>query len=646
MASAPHEHGRGLRMTIRLKLLLGIGIPYLALAAIAVAWDYSRQKAAAFDDAQQHLADVAGRGAAQLDGFFRAAAGIARTAADVTSARGIPADEEIYAMLVELLERNGELYGACFAMVPEALPAGRTRFAPYVCRDGEGLRSMDLSTAYDYTLPGWDWYDRPVRDGAPWWTEPYFDEGAGNAAMVTCAVPVRAGAGTVAVQTIDIRLEELQRRLAIPTGLDGATWIILSRNGTFVSVSDESLLLTTTIFDLAARRSLPDLEALGRRMVAGEHGFARYREAGDAPPRLASFEPIPSTGWSFAMHVSEAAVVDPVYAALRLRFAAASLVSLLLLGVVLGVAFWISRPIPRLTAAVRELSAGRLDARVGGAQSRDEFGELAAGFNRMVEELERHIDRLTSETAARERVESELRVAREIQLSLLPGTFPAFPGRPEFDLHAANAAARSIAGDFFDFELVAPDLLYFVIADVSGKGIPAALFMAVTRTLLRNVNRTAASPADMLRIVNRALVQENHNAMFVTVFVGLYEVDTGRVRYANAGHPPPRLLRADGSLRAFGDESGALLGILPDETWPDGQDVLAPGDALVLYTDGVTEARADGRALYGMDRLDKVLRTTPGKPAQEIIDAVVADVARYEAGHVTDDVTLLVLRRQ
>ncbi len=637
-----------MRLTIRLKLLLAIGLPYLILAGAALAWDYSRQKAAAFEDAQRQLARVADGGATQLDGFFRAAANVARTTADVTTARGIPADEEIFGTLSAIVASNAEVYGACFALAPEALPPGRARFAPYVCREVPGggtLRRLDLSTAYDYTLPEWEWFAKPYKDGEPWWTEPYFDEGAGNAAMVTYSIPVRVDGRRVAIQTIDIVLEDLQRRLELPIELEGARWLILSRNGTFVSVRDPDLLLTTTVFDLAARLDRPGLEAMGRRMVAGQRGPARFRGIDDGLPHLASFEPIPATGWSFAMHVPESAVLGPVYAALRLRLVAAAIASLVLLGIVLAAAFWISRPIPRLAAAVRELSAGKLDARVRGVDTRDEFGELAAGFNKMVEDLNRHVERLTAETASRERVESELRVARDIQLSLLPSTFPPFPDHPEFELHAVNAAARSIAGDFFDFELVTPDRLYFVIADVSGKGIPAAMFMAVTRTLLRNLNRTVDSPARILEAVNRVLVPENRRMMFVTLFLGFYDVHTGVIRYVNAGHPPPRLLRADGTLRPFGEDNGSLLGVLPDETWQDGRDSLAIGDALVLYTDGVSEAGMGDKPLYGTDRLDQLLRAAPGKPAKGIADAVVTDVDQYQAGHITDDVTLLVLRR-
>ncbi len=647
-----------MRLTIRLKLLLAIGVPFLALAALALTLDHWRQRATAFETAQVQLAGIAARGAAELDGFFGAAANVPRTIAGMVGAGGIPGDDEAFGALRAILEDHPEFYGACFAVAPDALvgvptrdgprlgaPPGRTRFAPYVCREGAGLRSMDLSTGYDYTEPKWEWYDKPFRSGAPWWTEPYFDEGAGNAAMVTYSAPVRLGGRIVAIATVDVRLEDIQRRMTLPAELASARWLILSRSGTFVSVLEPELLLKSTIFDLASRRARPALDAMGRRMVAGERGSARFPgfEAGE--PRLASFEPIPSTGWSFALHVPESTILGPVYTQLQERLAAAALVSLVLLAVVLAAAFWISRPIPRLAAAVRELSTGKLDARVRGVDTRDEFGELAAGFNRMVEDLNRHVDRLTAETASRERVESELRVAREIQMSLLPSTFPAFPDHPEFDLHAINAAARSIAGDFFDFELVAPDRLYFVIADVSGKGIPAAMFMAVTRTLLRNLNRTVDSPARILDGVNRVLIPENRRMMFVTLLLGFYDLRTGLIRYANAGHPPARLLRADGTLRSFGEDSGALLGVLPGEAWHDGQDTLGPGDAIVLFTDGVSEAGMGDKPLYGVARLDKILRTHPGKAARGIAEAVVRDVEEYQAGHLTDDVTLLVLRR-
>lgn len=633
-----------MRISIRLKLLLTIGIPFLILIAAALSWDYRQQRRIAVANAWSHLSQVADRGATQLDGFFRAAANIASATADVTAARGVGEDDKIYATLEAILASNADLYGACFTLVPEAAGANRDRFAPYVCRDGEGLRRMDLSTAYDYTLPEWEWFAKPYADGEAWWSEPYFDEGAGDAAMITYSMPVRAGDRIIAVQTIDILLEDLQRRLRLPSEFEDTRWVILSRTGAFLSVQDPALLLNTTIFELAELEGSPALAQLGRRMVEGERGRAVF--TGDGERRLASFEPIPSTGWSFAMHVSETAVLDPVYAALRQRMLAAGLMSLFLLAVVLAAAISIARPIPRLASAVRELSAGNLDTRISGVRSRDEIGELARGFNTMVAQLREHVDRLTHETAARERVESELRIARDVQLSLLPSTFPAFPERSEFDLHASNAAARSIAGDFFDFEMVGPDLLYFVMADVSGKGIPAAMFMAVTRTLLRNVN-SDESPAAMLKAVNDVLVPENHRTMFVTLVVGLYEIRTGAVRFANAGHPPARVLAPDGSLRTLGreEDGGTILGVIEGETWQDQEDSLAPGETLVLFTDGVPEAGFGVGEMYGEDRMDDLLRASGGLTSAELVHRLEQDVEQFVVGSPTDDVTILALRR-
>ncbi len=637
-----------MRLTIRLKLLLAIGIPYILVTAIALGIDYTRQRDEALRSAQIELSRIAGRGAAELNGFFAAAANIPATIADATEAGGIPADDAIFATLRAVLTRHPDLYGACFAVAPEALAPGRTRFAPYVCRDGNGagaLRSMDLSTGYDYTLPQWEWYARPMASGAPWWTEPYFDEGAGNAAMVTYSAPVRTGGRIAAIATVDVLLEDIQRRLTPPTDLPEARWIILSRDGTFVSVSEPELLLRSTVFALAARERQPALDALARRMVAGERGAARFASPEDERPHLASFEPIPATGWSFAMHAPEATILGPVYTRLRERLIAFSLGSLVLLGVVVGVAFWIARPIPRLAAAVREVGAGRLDARVPGPRTRDELGELAAGFDRMVEELKRHVESLTAATAARERVEGELRIARDIQLSLLPSTFPAFPERPEFDLHALNTAARSIAGDFFDFELLPGGRLYFTIADVSGKGIPAAMFMAVTRTVLRNLVRTTDSPAAMLDGLNRVLVPDNRRSMFVTMFIGIYDVVSGRLVYANAGHPEPRIVAPDGRCTVLGEPTGPLVGVIPDAAWADAPATLARGETLLAFTDGVSEAGMGDRPLYGLPRLDALLRTLGGRTARDVCAAVAGDVAAYQGEHASDDLTLVALRR-
>ena len=266
------------------------------------------------------------------------------------------------------------------------------------------------------------------------------------------------------------------------------------------------------------------------------------------------------------------------------------------------------RPVADLTEATRKVAEGDYESRVP-VTTEDELGRLGAAFNQMSADLRRSIGELQEATAAREKIESEIKIAGEIQMSLLPMIFPAFPNRPEFDLHAVMEPAREVGGDFYDFYFLNDYYLSFVIGDVSDKGIPAALFMAVTKTLLKASSGPDLPPDHIVRTVNRELARENKTMNFVTLFYGIYDLRTGIVRFCNAGHNPPWVLRAGGPLETLTTHlGGAPLGIDVDTEYCTETLQLTPGDQLVIYTDGVTEAQDTAQNFYGTGRFRTLLK--------------------------------------
>ena len=207
--------------------------------------------------------------------------------------------------------------------------------------------------------------------------------------------------------------------------------------------------------------------------------------------------------------------------------------------------------------------------------------------------------------------------------------------------HAAMIPARDVGGDFYDFFLLGPSQLGVVIADVSGKGIPAAIFMAVSRTLMKATALTASSPAACLQQVNRLLNAENSAEMFVSVFYGILDTQSGRLVFSNGGHNPPLFVRAGGDAQFLDAKPGCVLGVLDEAVYEDATRALMPGDTLVLYTDGVTEAMNGVDELYGEERLQRLLRNPADSP-RNLIDRVIADVKQH-SGEATqsDDITLL-----
>jgi sigma-B regulation protein RsbU (phosphoserine phosphatase) len=258
----------------------------------------------------------------------------------------------------------------------------------------------------------------------------------------------------------------------------------------------------------------------------------------------------------------------------------------------------------------------------------------------------RQVRLLKQAAEAREQLtalQRELAVASTIQQSLLPRDAAPLRGRAEVELHAAMLPARNVGGDLFDYFALDRDRLGLVVGDVSGKGVPAALFMAVARTLARAVALRGAAPGECLREVNAGLCRDNDSGLFVTLYYGVLDLRTGELQYGNAGHPPPYVLSPGGEVRAPGtDKSGLMLGFLEQAPYATERVALRPGDALFLYTDGVTEARSPGRDLFSPERLEDVLRRAAGRTAEGLVGAVVDAVRAFAAGAPqSDDVTAL-----
>lgn len=244
----------------------------------------------------------------------------------------------------------------------------------------------------------------------------------------------------------------------------------------------------------------------------------------------------------------------------------------------------------------------------------------------------------------KERIESELQVARNIQLSLVPRTFPAFPDVKEFEIYAVLEPAKEVGGDLYDFFFIDDNHFLVVIGDVSGKGMPAALFMSATRSVFKAQADKEENPAETLYKVNNELCRGNDTCMFVTLFCGILNIRTGEVIYSNAGHNPPYIYRHDGTVEEVKKIPGIALGTMEDMPYTNGRFVLAPGDVLVTYTDGVSEAMNPLDAMFTEQRLQQSIQNGKSWQAERIIKKLMADVQEFAAtAEQSDDITILAL---
>lgn len=277
----------------------------------------------------------------------------------------------------------------------------------------------------------------------------------------------------------------------------------------------------------------------------------------------------------------------------------------------------------------------------------DEIESLSDSFNFMLAELEDYIANLSQVTAEKERIGAELDVARHIQASMLPCIFPAFPERHEFDIYASMTPAKEVGGDFYDFFLVDDDHLAMVMADVSGKGVPAALFMMISKTLIKSAAQSGLSPKAVLEKVNDQLCENNDAEMFVTVWLGILEISSGKMRCANAGHEYPAILRRGGEFELFKDKHGFVLAGMEGMRYREYELELKAGDRLFVYTDGVPEATAASGELFGTERMVASLNRAKDEPCRALLERVHRDVDAFTGeAEQFDDITMLCLERK
>ena len=303
------------------------------------------------------------------------------------------------------------------------------------------------------------------------------------------------------------------------------------------------------------------------------------------------------------------------------------------------------RPLERMTKRINDLSGSDQAFEMAGVyRTGDEIEVLAESFASLSRRTKNYIDQITRITAEKERIGTELALATRIQADMLPGIFPAFPERSEFDVYASMDPAKEVGGDFYDFFLIDEDHLGMVIADVSGKGVPAALFMMASKIILANNAMMGKSPAQILNDANAAICSNNREEMFVTVWLGILEISTGRLTAANAGHEYPAIRRSDGAFELYKDRHGLVIGAMDTARYKQYELQLQPGDRLFVYTDGVPEATDADNHLVGTERMLAALNEDPSGSPQQLLQAVRRAVDGFvRDAEQFDDLTMLCL---
>ena len=305
----------------------------------------------------------------------------------------------------------------------------------------------------------------------------------------------------------------------------------------------------------------------------------------------------------------------------------------------------ITRPLKILTETARDIGKGRLDFDLPCITNKDEVGILAESFCYMRDSLKKYIKERTETTAVKERMQSELRIAHDIQMGIVPKVFPPFPDRHEFDIYAMLEPAKEVGGDFYDFFFMDNERLFFVVGDVSDKGVPAAILMAVTKTMIKTIAKGAAAPDEVLDKANKEIAHDNDSCMFITIFCGILNIKTGEVLYSSGGHLPPLVIHPGEGAEFLKGDTGIAIGASEEAVYKSNKILLGPGDIICVYTDGFTEAGNKKDELFGEQRLKEKIREVSRRPIREIVSEVHAKVREFSQGMSNnDDMSMLAIQ--
>ncbi len=485
-----------------------------------------------------------------------------------------------------IVEDNPVVLGSTVALVPGYLKS-RPLFSPYVYLDGDRLVFRSLATE-EYDYPNQEWFTQPIELDEGYWSEPYVDVGGGEVLMTTFSMPIKDKRGvTAAVLTADISLDWLTDLVGNIKVYPSAYSMMFSRTGKImVCPPAETLVMRHSVAEVAAQmEDTATALTLTRQMFSGKAGSMSMTNNGEK--KIVYFSPMNRTGWVMSIVVPESDMFASI------KKVGTNVLLLQLLGLLM------------LILILRSFFKSQL-------KYKDLYDK-------------------------KERIEGELHIARGIQMSMVPKIFPPFPERHDLDMAAAIVPAKEVGGDLYDF-YIRDEKLFFCIGDVSGKGVPASLVMAVTRTMFRTVSAHTDKPGLIAWAMNDSMADMNESNMFVTFFCGVLDLATGHLRYSNAGHNPPMILTD--AIRPLAVEANLPLGIMQGMEFVEQEIDLRYDDAIFLYTDGLNEAENIAHEQFGEARMEEALHGR--KAALDLLQHVKDQVGNFVGeAEQSDDLTML-----
>lgn len=510
-------------------------------------------------------------------------------------------------------------------------------YCPMASRGPDDSIRTEVTGSDDYDYLTMDWFQIPKLLGRPYWSDPSFEN---DRLVASYSRPLyRKDGSFLGVIKADIDLDWLTDKIQSVRPYQNSYTVLAGRNGSFISHMDSRKIMSETVFTESLESGDTKAVKAIQHMMSGKKGILQARRPGFRG--FFVYGPL-SNGWTGALVCTFKDVFSRAKRMNNISFFIAVLGLLLLYWNDRRIIARQSQPITELAYSALNISQGNFKARIPKVKSEDELRHLHDSLHYLETSIDQYISELRTTTASNERYESELNVANTIQMQMLSKDYPKFDG---IDLYATLHPAKEVGGDLYDF-FVKGRKLYFTVGDVSGKGVPAALYMAITRSAFRFIAVLEQSVDGIVHQINNAFSDGNDSGMFVTLFAGCIDIDTLQMEYCNAGHNPILIVSPDGSTRYLHAKPNLAAGLLRDFPYQGESMQLAKGTRLLIYTDGVSEAENNQKELYGEDRLERFAQgQSVDESSEQFVNGLTASIREFTRDNPqNDDITVMSIR--
>jgi sigma-B regulation protein RsbU (phosphoserine phosphatase) len=642
--AAPHASSADVRVpwhaSLRTRLMVWVGLllALLLLAGFATAFFAARERVVA--DAEARTRYEARQAADRLDATMRSVRVSGEAMIELSNRVSLTRAELLEAMEA-MLDANPATVGGLVALEPGVL-ADRAPLAYYVGIAARGVPDRDL-LADGYDLAGREWYQRTLQATSPWWSEPYFNETAGGRYMTTLNLPLRdRDSRRIGMVSLDVPVQALSSSLESLRTVAGQRTALFAPEGTIAVHPERGIAFAHDLAGYIARVGRSDLAPMEAARAQLRPLQFTHADARSGAVRYSVLQPVGESGWTLQLSLRRDTMLASLDSAMRMLGLIGALVALLAALAVLGLARRITVPLTELTTSAGHFANGEFDWPVPHDARGDEVGVMARALERARDSIRLQLDQIGRYAAEQQKLQSELDIAHGIQMSMLPHDRDFVAGALRYRLQARLEPAKAVGGDFHGHFQQGDGRLWFVVGDVSDKGVPAALFMARVVTVLEVAAAAGEAPDLVLVEASRHLSASNEACMFATVLCGLLDMATGDVAIASAGHDAPLLRHADGRIESIPLESGPALGFDAVDTYAVWRGRLLPGDLLFAWTDGVTEAFDADNLAFGEARMHEALGAASG--AAEACDGMLAAVHLFASGVAqSDDITVFAI---